>query len=161
MLSLEAFQKKTRLNFAKNNKKRRIPPDSKSLNQIIMFELSLIMGISMLTISLTVLFDKKRMEHTLKKILENEGLIFLMAFLNIVFGLAMLSQAHRLSLDLVGLFALVGWLGFLKGITIMWFPKEMMKFSKKQFKKGNLLTVAGVVHLILGSALTYFAWTII
>ncbi len=126
-----------------------------------MFELSLILGVMMLIIGFAVLFDRKRMLGTLKQLLENAPVILVLGIINIILGLAVLTVEHRLSLDLVGLFALVGWLMFLRGVFVVWFPDELMNFARRKLKNEGFATLCGMVHLILGGVLTYFAYSLV
>ncbi|MDP4007930.1 MAG: hypothetical protein Q8P68_01945 [Candidatus Peregrinibacteria bacterium] len=126
-----------------------------------MFELSLILGVLMLTISLAVLLDTKRMQKLLKELLDSPSDFFVLGLLNIVFGLIMLVQNHVLSLSFQGLFALLGWLITLRGLLMTWFTDELTAFGKKKVKQNGFVMFAGFVHLILGGGLLYFVWTMV
>lgn len=126
-----------------------------------MFELSLVLGVLLVTIALAVLLDTKRMQKLFKDLLDNHHCFFFLGLFNIAFGLFMLMQNHVLGLSFEGLFALLGWLITLRGLLMAWFTDELTAFGRKKLKQNGLLVFAGFVHLLIGGALLYFVWTML
>lgn len=126
-----------------------------------MFEISLVLGVVLLLVGLTALFEGKRFAKTALSIIENDGLLFLLAILNLVFGTLVLTIEYRFSFTLIGLFALMGWLMVLRGILLLWFTPEAVHFAKKALKKGEFMNYAGVLMLILGVAFTYLSYSLV
>lgn len=121
--------------------------------------MSLIVGVLMVVVALAILFDTKRMQKTLKELTASSTAVMFIAIINVVLGVAMLAQEHVLSFDLIGLYALVGWLMFLRGTFVLWFPGELMKVAKNKLRSTGFLMFLGLVHLALGGGLVYFGYT--
>lgn len=126
-----------------------------------MFELSLVLGVLLVTVALAVLLDTKRMQKLFKELLDSPSDFFFLGLFNIIFGLFMLMQNHILSVSFEGFFALLGWLMTLRGLLMAWFTDELMEFGRKKVKHDGFMAFAGSVHLIVGGALLYFVWTML
>lgn len=126
-----------------------------------MFQLSLVLGVLLVTVALAVLLDTERMQKLLKELLGSPSDFFFLGLFNIIFGLFMLMQNHLLSVSFEGLFALLGWLITLRGLLMAWFTDELMEFGRRKLKQSGFMVFAGVVHLGIGGALLYFVWTML
>lgn len=121
----------------------------------------MILGVVLVALGLTLIFERAYMISVIKELLDNKALLFFASFINIIFGLFILTVEHTISFSLVGLFALTGWLIFLRGICLLWFPEELVRFARKMLKNTELPVYASLVHLAWGVLLLSLAYSLI
>lgn len=113
-----------------------------------------IIGCYLVLVSLAMLIHHERFKKIITECLESPALIFSAGSLSLIFGLFILVPHNVWVLQWPLLITLIGWFCILQAITRLFFPRQLIQFSKNLLvKKGFLL--ANWVWLLIG---LYLAW---
>lgn len=116
-----------------------------------------ILGPIYVVISLGMLMNKGHYTNVFNDFIKSDALMYIGGVMAMAIGL-LIVQAHNVWVkDWTVLVTIVGWIAVLKGVMLFVFP-GVMKKQTKAMMKGNMLQVASIVALVLGSAFTYFGY---
>lgn len=91
-----------------------------------------------------------------EKMIKNTGVMYLGGLLALVIGFTIITY-HNVWIGWESLVTIIGWIAFMKGLSLLLFPKAMTEFSMKFLKKNNF-SAYGTVALILGLVFAYFGF---
>lgn len=94
-----------------------------------------------------------------KKVVEafNKNLAanYLGGFINLIIGLTLINSRSHWHFHLTVLVTILGWVIFLKGLLVLFFPNFL---TKRVFKGKNIFILSGLISIIWGSALVWLAF---
>jgi hypothetical protein len=82
------------------------------------------------------------------------GILYVMAVINMVIGLTVINCYNQWMMDLSVLVALLGWVFLLHGFACLFFPQVVLK----QWARSKIFSVRGLIGLIWGILLCWFAF---
>ncbi len=110
----------------------------------------LVLGIGML---LNAGYFKKAFDEMIK----SAGTMIWGGIMALIAGFLMITFHNLWVADWTVIITILGWIAFLKGITLFLAPKAMMKMSKVFFKDAKCVQWMGMFCLIFGLVLGYLA----
>lgn len=116
-----------------------------------------IWGISIVIISLALLIKERHLKRLFAKI-ETEESLFMWGFVSIVIGLAMVLSYNVWIQGWQIIITILGWASLIKGLSILFLPDMVKKWTKK-VENAKFLPYALVVAVFVGLAITYFGFT--
>ena len=118
----------------------------------ISITLAQILGPLFLIVGLGVLMNLGLYQKMIKDYIKSSGLIYLGGFMSLIFGILIVHFHNIWILGWPVLITIFGWLGVLKGMGFIMFPKSMCKLSENAIKgKASL-----IVRLLIVLALSVF-----
>ncbi|MBT7348472.1 hypothetical protein HN858_02225 [Candidatus Falkowbacteria bacterium] len=112
--------------------------------------LAKVFGLFFVVIALFMALRKKFFNEVLKEIKHDEGWVFLFGTFTLVIGLLMIF-GHNVWVDAWRIvITVIGWLTLIKGLFMLFFPKETMHLAKYFMKNNWLWALDIVIALILG-----------
>jgi hypothetical protein len=109
-----------------------------------------------LVIGIAGVMDKKYFLNMTNEIMKNPGLRFTWAMFAFVAGFLIISY-HNVWTGWPIIVTLIGWIGLIKGIMILLFPKMLEKKANMVFK-GVLAGAMPYICIILGLIVGYFGF---
>ena len=114
------------------------------------------LGIFYTIFGLALLLNKKIID-TLLTVLRDDGKLFLLAFMTIIFSLPIVLFHNIWDSYLAGFVSFFGWAGLLKGFLQMAFPDYIRSKAESTLKPKNL-KIRSVLALVFGLFFLYFAY---
>lgn len=109
-----------------------------------------------LAVGIGGLFDKNYYKNVMKDVFSNRGVSLLIGFMTIVLCLPLTVYHNLWVQDWRVLITLIGWIGLIKGILYLAFPKSLENFAKNLV--GNNSVLFSWIVLILGVIFAYFGF---
>lgn len=103
---------------------------------------------------LVLIFRKKLVIQAIREMIGNRSLIFLLAILELLAGIAIVISHNIWEMSWVGLVTLIGWAMLIEGLGWMIFPGKMSAFGRK-FLTGKWYGAMIVLSLLIGGCLVY------
>ncbi len=116
-----------------------------------------ILGLAYVVVGLGMLFNPKYYAASMKEMVKELGVMYLGGVMALVVGFIWVSY-HNVWQGWPILITVFGWLALIKGITLLMFPKLMMKFTNYFFKHASALGWWGFIILVLGLVFSYLGW---
>jgi len=113
-------------------------------------------GISLVVVSLALLIKEKHIKRLLASI-EAEENFFLWGLISLVIGVAMVLAHNIWVKNWQVVITIFGWLSLIKGLSLLFLPELVKKWSKK-IESAPFLPYALLVAVLIGLALTYFGF---
>ncbi len=88
----------------------------------------------------------------------NHSVMYISGILAFLFGAVILIFNNVWRADWQVLITIIGWLGLLKGLTILVFPQVMIKYSRAFAENSGLFYFGFAFAFALGAALTWFGY---
>lgn len=114
-------------------------------------------GAVFLAMGLGILFNSAYYKKTFEEMLKDKTYIFLGGIMALIIGLVMVLKHNVWESSWVVIITLFGWIGLVKGVSLLVFPSVAGSF-KPWFYNKSFLMVLGVGTVILGAVLSYFGW---
>jgi len=116
-----------------------------------------IWGISIAIISLALLAKEKHIKHIFAKIETGESL-FVWGLITFIVGVAMVLAYNVWVPSWQIVITILGWLTLIKGLTLLFVPEFMKKWTKKIENK-QWMPIVLVVMVFVGLVITYLGFT--
>lgn len=84
--------------------------------------------------------------------------MFMAGVLALVAGFAIISTHNIWNSDWTVIVTIVGWIAFLKGMSLLAFPTFGMNLAEKALKMKNIVQIVGGFSIIFGLILGYFGF---
>jgi uncharacterized membrane protein len=114
-------------------------------------------GISIVVICLSLLIKPEYLKKIFSEI-ENETSMFFWGFITFVIGITMVLAHNVWAKDWQVIVTLLGWISLIKGLTLLFCPKSLVKFAKKM-ENASYLPFALIIGVFIGLAVTYLGFT--
>lgn len=119
-----------------------------------------IMGPAYLAIGLSVLLYAKQWQKLMGKWEKDHFTLFPLMFMMVILGLIVVNMHNVWEWDVSVLVTLVGWGMLLKGLFYMLLPGSVLQWSLRLGQTTGLLYVGGVVGVVVGGVLGYYAYLV-
>jgi hypothetical protein len=116
-----------------------------------------ILGVIYLSFGLGVLLNWSNYKKVILDLLADTGYMVLAGMLAIGVGIAILSHHNFWSSDWTILITIVGWIGTIKGVSLLMFPSKMTMYAGL-FSFDYFRWIIVLVTLVLGTLFTYFGF---
>jgi hypothetical protein len=116
-----------------------------------------ILAIFYAAIGLGIIFSPKYYSKTFETMLKNNGVIYTIGLAATVIGFLITSYHNVWIKDWRVAITIIGWIIFIKGVTALMFPEQIIKISNL-ILKGKFFALWGVLPLALGLILGYFGY---
>lgn len=121
---------------------------------IIYIAIAEVMGIMMVGLGLSILFNKKTVMSVLEEATRSLGQLWTWGLVTLVMGAVVVTLNNVWSSGLQLLVTILGWLMLIKGLYIVILPNLAASMYKKA-NKGAVMIIAGLILLVLGLVLLY------
>lgn len=112
--------------------------------------LAKVFGLFFVVMALFMALRKKFFHAVLKEIRHDEGWIFMFGMFNLIIGLLMIF-GHNVWVDAWRIvITVLGWIVLVKGLFVLFFPKETMGMIKYILKRTWIWAMDIVIFLIIG-----------
>ena len=119
--------------------------------------LAKIYGIVFIAVGLGMLINAKYYRKNIDDFMKSPGLMYLGGAIALVVGFLIVTYHNLWVKDWRVLITLFGWIGLIKGVMFLVFPKKAMELSSSMLKQKNF-TTWGAITLILGLIVGYFGF---
>lgn len=116
--------------------------------------LAQILGIYLLIMSIAMLVNKRYYQEAAIAMLQNSGVLFLTAIVTLVLGVLLVVFHNVWVSDWRVIITILAWLGLIKGIVRMFFPKQIVKWSNA-IQNDRVYFISLGICLVLGVYLAY------
>jgi len=116
-----------------------------------------IAAILFLVIGLAGLINKNYYQKMVRDAFKNKGTTLVLGLVILIVSFIIVSYHNVWNSNWTVLVTLIGWLGMIKGITILLFPTYIEKFSMKIFK-GKLVKIIPYTTIIIGLIFGYLGY---
>jgi hypothetical protein len=120
--------------------------------------LAKLIGPILLVVAVGVLMNRKLMGALAQEVLGNHALLFLLGFLDLASGLAIVLVHNLWVADWRIIITLLGWLLLVRGAVRILIPDQVKPFGMKMLRDPNVVTGSVAVMLVLGLVLSYFGY---
>lgn len=120
--------------------------------------LAQLMSVSLVVIGLALLLRNSYYTKVYKAWVKHEGLLLLAAMMVLVAGVAVVLVHNVWIASWEVIITIVGWALVLKGVLLLLLPGEMAKLTESVMKTKWLLPLGGVIWVVGGLYLGYYAW---
>ncbi|MCX6723942.1 MAG: hypothetical protein NT155_02060 [Candidatus Staskawiczbacteria bacterium] len=114
-------------------------------------------GISIAVISLVFLIKEKHLKR-LFALMENEDNLLLCGLASLVIGFSMVLSHNIWVKNWQVIVTIIGWISLLKGLSILFIPELVKKWTKK-LETSPFLPFALLITIFIGLAITYLGFT--
>jgi len=119
-----------------------------------------IISITYLAFGLGLLFSSKFYKREIPKLVENPALLIYGGFMATVIGYLMVYYHNIWENNWTTLITVIGWIGLIKGITLLVFPESFKVYKSTIFHEDYLLKVLVPLTFIVGLVLGYYGFVI-
>lgn len=116
-----------------------------------------ILALAYLSIGLGLLFNRKYYVKAFPEMMKNHSVFYLGGVMALIIGYLLVTYHNFWVKDWTVIITILGWGALIKGITLLAFPEQMMKFSKHMVTKKNIGVITTFV-LTLGLIFGYFGF---
>lgn len=113
-----------------------------------------VFGPLLLILGVWMVFYRDNMNKVQTSIKTNPGILYVLAIINLVFGLTIVNCYNEWVGNITILVTLLGWLFLVHGICCLFFPQLVVK----QWIKNKHFSIRGLVGLVWGLLLCWFAF---
>ncbi len=122
--------------------------------------LAKLLGPYCLIVALGVLLNLKTYQKVMEDCLKNSAIFYLAGLFSLIFGLLIIQFHNVWMFDWPIMITLMGWLGVVKGVWLIAFPKTISRTVGFYLKNPFSLVMSLIAALVIGSALTMFGYLI-
>jgi len=115
-------------------------------------QIGAIFGPIFIVMSVWIFFHMNKLDAIVVSMRASPGLIYLSAFFTLLIGTSILSMYRAWDLHLALLVTLLGWLSFIKGVMLLFYPEKLFLLSEK-FMQPKILTISAIVYFFWGIGL--------
>lgn len=119
--------------------------------------LAKIYGIIFVAVGLGILINPKYYRKAMDSIVKDHGTMYLGGVAALIVGFLIVNSHNIWVKNWTVLITIFGWIGLIKGVALLVFPKKAAELSSKMMKKKNLM-IWGTIALILGLIVSYFGF---
>ena len=117
-----------------------------------------IFGLCYLIIGAGFMFNRKAFGQVMDDFCKNAALVFYGGILALVIGVVIILTHNVWVANWTVMITIIGWLGLIKGIWIIFFPNTVSKFMQAYQRNESLPIVHSIGALIFGVVLTFFGF---
>ncbi len=110
-------------------------------------------GLYFIIVSIIIFLRGRSLMPAVKDLVANRGSVMLFALIELMAGLALIIAYPVVTLDWMGLVALIGWMLFIEGIVYLLMPYSAMQKLMRKFNKPMWIQTGAALSLILGAYL--------
>lgn len=118
--------------------------------------ISKILSVVYIIVGLGMLLRTEFYKKMIEDINKNPSFMYLGGVMALAIGLVITNLYNRWEANWTILITLIGWIAIIKGVVILLFPKQMIKFSEKMLEKS--LKAWGVFAVGTGLVFAYFGY---
>jgi uncharacterized protein YjeT (DUF2065 family) len=111
--------------------------------------LAQLLGVVLVVIGLALVIRASHFQKMYNEIIKSEALLALSGMFALVLGTVVILSHNVWEPSWVVIITLFGWLGLIKGVSLLLLPKEMSGMTLKWFKGTGLIKAAGVLDFRL------------
>ncbi|HCI04255.1 MAG: hypothetical protein QF755_02115 [Candidatus Peribacteraceae bacterium] len=116
-----------------------------------------IIGTLMFLVCLPMLVSPDKTVAFLKKVIEDDTSLRTWGGIYVVVSILVLKEGIEIGTDASGLFTLLAWAMFVKGLVIAWSPKSIKPMQMKVLNNKGALPVHAIIGVVLGVLCFYGA----
>lgn len=116
--------------------------------------LAQVLGILFTVVGVSMAVNKKTVVSALQEITRDPGVLWLWGFLALLMGAVFIALNNMWTGGLPLFVTIIGWLAFVKGVFILFFPRTAIALYRKCAGE-SLLMLCGLVAFVLGLILLY------
>lgn len=116
-----------------------------------------VLGLYFVVVSGLYLIRKDEIKTVMKQMFQSRALLIYGGILALIIGLLVVVAHPVWVLDWRILVTLTGYLSLIKGISLLYFPEHVEKFSRKVLSNNNYL-LTGVITAAIGLLLIYMSF---
>lgn len=105
-----------------------------------------ILGVTLLVVGIAIIINTKNVYQVVEKLTKDSPSIWLSGFISLLFGATLLAFSN-FSNGLSSMLAILGILSFLKGISLLWFPK--IKMFRRVANNRFVIILLGLIDIII------------
>ena len=120
-----------------------------------------ILGLAYLAIGLGMLVSPRFYKEMLKKMIDNEAVLFVTGLLVFVIGYFLVAYHNIWIGGWTIIITIFGWLALLKGLMMIVIPEKSIKLYNSIKISGRQLSVYGVIVFVLGIIFTYLGYFVL
>jgi hypothetical protein len=113
------------------------------------------LGIYLLIVSISMVFDAARVKPLILDILNNPPLLFLSGFIALIVGIALVVSHNIWVFDWRVIITLMAWSALIKGAIRVVFPQLMIETSRKWIQSNAAYYITGIALIGVGIFLCY------
>lgn len=117
-----------------------------------------ILGPYCLIVALGGLFNLKAYQRVIDEFTANTAMIYLSGIMALLFGLLILQYHHMWVFNWRVIITILGWVGIIKGVYLIFFPGSLPPVAKFYQKYPLFLASHLILALVLGVVLTAFGY---
>lgn len=117
-----------------------------------------IISITYLAFGFGLLFSSQFYKREIPKLVENPVLLIYDGFVATVLGCLMIYYHNTWESNWTTIITVIGWIGFIKGISLLIFPESYKMYKNTIFHEDNLMKVLVPLTFIVGLVLGYFGF---
>lgn len=120
--------------------------------------LATVIGWYFVIISLFLIIQHQHLKSIVDEILDQRGLIFIMAILTLIMGLLMVASHNVWVMGWPVVITLIAWLVLISGLLRLFCLDTVIKMGKSFVDHPNKIIIAGVVYLLIGLFLLFHVY---
>ena len=113
-----------------------------------------ILGPLYIIVAISIFADTDFYVRLIKEFVASPALLYMGGIMALTFGLIILAFHYQWDGALNVIVSLIGWLGVIKGVSLLVFPKPFIALSEAIVKEESSLRIEAVFVLVLGGFLT-------
>jgi uncharacterized membrane protein len=117
-----------------------------------------IFGISLIVITLTMLFKRDYFKNIMEDFSKNSAIIFTHGLFSLIIGLAIILTHNIWVMNWTVIITFFGWAGLVKGIWLIAFPDSISRFFEFYTKARVFPIIHAIGGLLFGIYLTYMGF---
>ena len=120
-----------------------------------------LLGLYFLIVGLVVMFRRKSVMPAVSEIVKNRSLLLIVALVELLAGLSIIINYTEVTLSLVGIISLVGWMLVVEGIVYLALPAKYTQKLVRSFNKPSWYVGGGILAALMGAYLAALGFGLI
>ncbi len=116
------------------------------------------LGLYFVIVGLIVMIRKQSIMPTMKELLKNRSLLFLLGIAHLTAGLVIVITHPMLALNVPGVISLIGWIMTIEGILYLAMPYRAVQKFIGSFNQQGWYTSGGIAAVLLGMYLVWYGF---
>lgn len=116
--------------------------------------LAKLFGLYFLIVGAVVMLKQTTFMPAMSQLIANRGVLFLIAFIELAAGLAVVLAYPEVSLDWMGIISLVGWVMIVESVFYLALPASKVQKFIRSFSKPSWYSAGAVLSIVLGAYLS-------
>lgn len=117
-----------------------------------------ILGVTYLAFGLGLVFSPSFYKREIPKLVENPALLIYGGLIATVLGCVIIQYHNIWTNNWTTAITVIGWIGLVKGITLLVFPESYKVYKNTIFHEDYLLKILIPITFIVGAAFVYFGF---